>query len=87
MRLIRRVSADSTCHTEHECALLSCKRRVRQVVAVPSLLTQVADYIAKQNQVLDKLDIMLVEIGPNDVRPHVNFCCILVSDMPWSKHN
>ena len=50
------------------CALLKWKL-VRQVVAVPSLLTQVADYIAKQNQEIDKLDIMLVEIGPNDVRP------------------
>lgn len=59
-------------HREHTqgqgstCALLSCMW-VRQVVAVPSLLTQVSDYIAKQN--IDKLDIMLVEIGPNDVRP------------------
>lgn len=58
------------CHIEHTCALLSCKW-VRQVVAVPSLLTQVDDYISKQSRNIDKLDIMLVEIGPNDVRPIV----------------
>ena len=66
------MSAGGTCDREHTqgygstCALLSCMW-VQQVVAVPSLLTQVSDYIAKQN--IDKLDIMLVEIGPNDVRP------------------
>ena len=35
---------------------------------MPSLLTQVTDYTSEQS--IDKLDIMLVEIGPNDVRPH-----------------
>ncbi len=53
---------------------------------MPSLLTQVADYIAKQNQNIDKLDIMLVEIGPNDVRPHVNHAPVSACDMRCMQH-
>ncbi|KAK9827613.1 hypothetical protein WJX81_006207 [Elliptochloris bilobata] len=38
-----------------------------QVVAVPSLLTQVAEYVKQEDQNINHLDIMLLEIGPNDV--------------------
>lgn len=40
-----------------------------QVISVPSLADQVAEYIRGQHLGISHQDIMLVEIGSNDVRP------------------